>query len=899
MRRKTSSKYHSELVQQIKLVKMQGESMGLDTVVPPWMEQSLLLIAAWQHEDYKKIAMEFTMEGKAFTVDALIRELRKQQLLKAHLNGADAQGKASSSSEPLVRVKAAKEATGKPCFAFQRGTCARPDCPYSHVIEKKPAPKTTKGEKPGSAPPKATPAVTCSNCGDRHTRAECKFSGSCSWCKQKGHKEAQCRGKQQGKAKAMLIDECVEVRFCAALDHRYVALQAAPAGERVASAAHVSQSSPAIEAKANSVGDERVEGGHHVATSTSHALGECTQAKPVAQRAAHVAHEAMKPKTSLVMATSVDERVEGGYHVATSTSHALDQSAQAAPVVQCGARVAHVVTQPQAPVAKADIGADRSEVQASASHDECTTPRVSAAQPGPVAHVLVAEESEPAAAVLQARSSANSTRWCIDSGANRDICKEYELFGGKAAPKVIAIGEAGTGHSFTSKAEGSIPFKHKGEAMPLFTRAIYADQVSENIMSVAEAVDNGFSILFTKEGVHMYRASECVVQGKAMLAGTRDPRTRLFYMNFASPSPCIAQRVAIPQVSLLSTAIGMESRRMIYDNRRARASKADTVEEPADVSANLSKTYHEYKTDFDLWHPRMAHINPRMAKRAMPDLKDWPAKSHCDGCTQGKLHKFGHHGSRPTVTETPWAPGEYLTCDLFGPVVRSCGGAKYVAFYIDIRSKFVYAKALQAKTDHYQAFAEVIVDVRARSGRPMRFFKTDGDGIFTGKDALDTYAKHAIRHVRSAPGDSSSNDVAERTIRTFVELMRTNLLHANAPPCYWVEALGMVEYVWNHIDVIPDTQGLLWSRTSTLEGHHRRYDLSILRAFGTKCHFLLTAQKKGGRKLAVDAKGRLGIIFGIEDAMPAYRVLDVQMRKVRCIPFAQLISHEGHYPFRN
>ena len=26
--------------------------------------------------------------------------------------------------------------------------------------------------------------------------------------------------------------------------------------------------------------------------------------------------------------------------------------------------------------------------------------------------------------------------------------------------------------------------------------------------------------------------------------------------------------------------------------------------------ARLSRTYHEFKADFDIWHPRMAHINP-------------------------------------------------------------------------------------------------------------------------------------------------------------------------------------------------------------------------------------------------------------------------------------------------
>ena len=323
---------------------------------------------------------------------------------------------------------------------------------------------------------------------------------------------------------------------------------------------------------------------------------------------------------------------------------------------------------------------------------------------------------------------------------------------------------------------------------------------------------------------------------------------------------------------------------------------------PPDVTVNLSRTYHEFKSEYELWHPRLAHINPRMALLAKPDLKDWPRKSHCDDCTMGKFHKLPHSGKRPTAANLPWAPGEYLTCDLFGPLLRSAGGAKYAAFYIDLKSRFVYVKALKHKSDHYRSFVEVVVDVRARSGRPMRFFKTDGDGIFTGGEAVELYEKYNIRHVQSAPGDSASNDVAERTIRTFAELTRSNLLHAGAPPNLWAEAMALVGYVWNHIATMPSTTipGSYLSHTSILEGHSRKFDLSNLRAFGTKCYFMLTVQKKGGRKEAVGAKAKLGAIVGIEDNMPAYRVFDFEQRdKPKKIPFAQVVTHEGHFPFRS
>jgi len=257
----------------------------------------------------------------------------------------------------------------------------------------------------------------------------------------------------------------------------------------------------------------------------------------------------------------------------------------------------------------------------------------------------------------------------------------------------------------------------------------------------------------------------------------------------------------------------------------------------------------------------------------------------CDNCIKGKFHS----GQRPSPEDLPWAPGEYFTSDLFGPLLRSAGGARYAAFYIDLKSRFVYVKILRDKTDHYKAFVEVIVDAKARSGNDMRYFKSDGDGIFIGKEATEIYQKYRIRHTMSAPGDSASNDIAELRIRTMAELTRTNLLHAGAPPYLWAEAMAMVVHVWNNLAVCPNSvaNGIFVSRCNLFEGNTRKYDLTLLRAFGTKCFFLLTVEKKGGKKEAVGPKAKLGAIVGIVENMAAYRVYDFDPRgKMLKIPFA-------------
>ena len=78
--------YHAELIQQVRLVKSQGIALGIETPFPMWMEQSMLLLAAHESPHYRKIAQDFVMDDKCVTIDALVRELQKHQLITTQLN---------------------------------------------------------------------------------------------------------------------------------------------------------------------------------------------------------------------------------------------------------------------------------------------------------------------------------------------------------------------------------------------------------------------------------------------------------------------------------------------------------------------------------------------------------------------------------------------------------------------------------------------------------------------------------------------------------------------------------------------------------------------------------------------------------------------------------------------
>lgn len=193
--------YHEELQQQLRLVKAQVEALGLVMTLPVDIEQNLMLIAAWHHPQYREIAEEISRKERAFTLDELLRDLQRQRLLAIHLNGSSSIEK-EKRTEQEVRVKAAKEATPKRCFAFQKGTCTRESCPYLH--ERSDAGK-------GNA---AVSAASTGGKPSQNAPPSEKKKKICSACKKRGHHESVCRSKLGGKAAMASAEEDVTARIC-------------------------------------------------------------------------------------------------------------------------------------------------------------------------------------------------------------------------------------------------------------------------------------------------------------------------------------------------------------------------------------------------------------------------------------------------------------------------------------------------------------------------------------------------------------------------------------------------------------------------------------------------------------------------------------------------------------
>lgn len=628
--------YHAELLEQIKLVKMQGESLGLPTQIPSWMEQSLLLIAAWQLPQYRKIALEFTMDDKAVSVETLVRELEKQRLLTAHLNSNKGGGKAEGPRPGKTEARVAATSAVKYCHAFQKGPCPRgKDCPFTH--EKDPAKSTPRekhtsvggskkatkkkdGKKRSSKDGGSGSSKSCFKCGSTsHMAPECKFEGKCDYCKKDGHKQTVCRKKASDSVAKIVIanEDTVAVRAATvhgqALDNLSGILGEDHHGPTQGSThvsqaphgpthgpTHVYQAPHGLTQGPDHGPDHGPEAVLHPPVLASRGPSWAEDELDTSEdESPHVAVCKVWPEDA-----PVDDPDSDPEEVVVARMVNADEYKQEAPGVP-PANLLHKIDRAEEKrkyknkvrikqyerrdkIERALYNWRRTKVlsygeafvvnllaweerefkleadnfidtaiqglgmsnrtgdaiyllynarkYAEALHQIWVVhiPEQNYWSEDPpsrdiVANVMVVQE-KPAVPVVV---TYVNTKWCVDSGANRDICKEVALAKGRQVDKKLTIGEAGSGHSFTSEAEGPISISAQGKKLPLLTRTIFAKKIHENIFSVAEAVDKGYAMVFEQSGVYMHEPSNVKVLATPILSGGRNKKNRLFYFDLS------------------------------------------------------------------------------------------------------------------------------------------------------------------------------------------------------------------------------------------------------------------------------------------------------------------------------------------------------------------------------
>ena len=280
----------------------------------------------------------------------------------------------------------------------------------------------------------------------------------------------------------------------------------------------------------------------------------------------------------------------------------------------------------------------------------------------------------------------------------------------------------------------------------------------------------------------------------------------------------------------------------------------------------------------ELWHKRFGHLGyDNMAKLVTKDMVtgiDVPASSFteaksnvCDSCILGKQHRHPF----PTSTSESANLLDLVHMDLQGPIyVTSVGGMRYIATFLDDKSKFSIVTPLPSKDEVAPAVIKVLTYLENQAGRTIKAVRTDRGTEYVNETCGSWFASKGIHHEKTAPYSPQQNGAAERLNRTLMEKVNTMLIESSLPLNTWAEAVNTANYLRNRSPVSGQ------DKTPFELFFNIKPDVSHLRVFG--CVAYAHVPKQLRRKLQPTALR--GIFVGYQPDSKAYRILLDGTKKV-------------------
>ncbi|CAD6901246.1 unnamed protein product [Tilletia controversa] len=247
-----------------------------------------------------------------------------------------------------------------------------------------------------------------------------------------------------------------------------------------------------------------------------------------------------------------------------------------------------------------------------------------------------------------------------------------------------------------------------------------------------------------------------------------------------------------------------------------------------------------FVTMWRLWHERLGHAGsstlPVLAQNSvgLPEplwlrRADQSTICRCETCSLTNIKRTPF----PTSTTKTTRALELVHGDLTGRViVKSLGGAEYLAVLVDDYTRMVWVIPLARKSDFVAKFIAWRDEVVPFKG-PIGCLRTDGGGEFN--NAAIKAALLGARHEKSCAYTSQQNGVAERYVGLIKNVMRPLLHGRNMPLEYWAEAASTAAYIRNRCP-----SSALDGKTPYELWHGTQPQLGNLRVFGCLAFAMLS-----------------------------------------------------------
>ena len=247
----------------------------------------------------------------------------------------------------------------------------------------------------------------------------------------------------------------------------------------------------------------------------------------------------------------------------------------------------------------------------------------------------------------------------------------------------------------------------------------------------------------------------------------------------------------LPIASVVATAARAPHDFKHLPTETARTLKTATIHAPSSHSHVASLPPNQM---IDALHRRL-HIGHDTLRKLGDITADIPAniragKGHsCAHCKTANATHLSHRGS----AYKPSYPGRLVHADIAGPFRRSVHGQhQYFLILIDDHTRwkevyFLHTKdeALARIRSFVAKFKSVANQGRSEPTRIVGTLHTDNAGEFLSRQFEELLADETMEHTRCPAHVHQLNGVAERSIRSVLELVRSNLEASKAPVGFW------------------------------------------------------------------------------------------------------------------
>ena len=208
------------------------------------------------------------------------------------------------------------------------------------------------------------------------------------------------------------------------------------------------------------------------------------------------------------------------------------------------------------------------------------------------------------------------------------------------------------------------------------------------------------------------------------------------------------------------------------------------------------------RSELLLWHRRMGHRNFRDVARIFKlKLPDTPI--FCQDCVQAKGHRHKINRNRLSPLYEAPRPGYMFHMDIAGPFrITTSGGCRFLAVLVDDYSRRLFLFLMKTTSEFFGIFQNFNRRLQSEFGRDKVIAQllSDSASYFESSQVMRTYCRQqGIIQLFSPPYTQELNGVAERTIRTVVEMARTILIASQAPAFLFGESLMYAGYLLNQL----------------------------------------------------------------------------------------------------